>query len=81
MTLDTIVMLAGTAVLVLQFLGFPQALDNVFYFILGIFILGLGVAVRRNVHKALAEKKATRRTDVFIENTSLDAQKDQKAAL
>lgn len=73
MTLDTIVMLAGGAVLVLQFLGFPQSWDNVFYFILGIFILGLGIAVRRNAHQALAEKKAARRTDVFVENTSFDS--------
>lgn len=49
MTLDASIMLAGVAVLFLQFLGFPQSWDNIFYIILGICVVALGIVVRRRV--------------------------------
>ena len=47
MTLDTLIMFSGAFVALLPFLGFPQDLDAVFFFLAGIFIVGLGVTVRR----------------------------------
>ena len=47
MTLDTLIMLAGTFVAVLPFLGFPSSWDTVLLFLAGIFIIGLGITLRR----------------------------------
>lgn len=47
MTLDTLIMLAGVLVALLPFLGFPSSWDTVFFFLLGILVIGLGIAVRR----------------------------------
>ncbi len=47
MTLDTLIMLAGVLVALLPFLGFPSSWDTVIFFILGVVVIGLGIAVRR----------------------------------
>jgi len=47
MTLDALIMLSGGFVAVLPFLGFPNNWDTVLFFLAGIFIIGLGIVVRR----------------------------------
>ncbi len=47
MTVDTLLMLLGTFVAILPFLGFPQSWDTVLFFLAGIFIVALGIVVRR----------------------------------
>lgn len=47
MTLDTLIMLAGAFIALLPFLGFPSAWDTALLFCLGVFIIALGIAVRR----------------------------------
>ena len=47
MTLDTLIMLAGVLVALVPFLGFPSSWDTVIFFLLGVIVIGLGIAVRR----------------------------------
>ena len=47
MTLDALIMLAGAFVAVLPFLGFPYSWDTALLFLAGVFIVGLGIVVRR----------------------------------
>ena len=47
MTLDALIMLCGTLVALLPFLGFPLRWDNVILVILGVFVIALGIIVRR----------------------------------
>ncbi|OGG54061.1 hypothetical protein A3C20_00545 [Candidatus Kaiserbacteria bacterium RIFCSPHIGHO2_02_FULL_55_25] len=47
MTLDALIMLSGGFVAVLPFLGFPNSWDSVLFFLAGVFIIGLGIVVRR----------------------------------
>ena len=49
MTLDTLIMLAGSLIALLPFLGFPSSWDTAIFFILGVVVIGLGIAVRRRV--------------------------------
>jgi len=51
MTLDALIMGAGAFVAVLSFLGFPGSWDRALFLIAGIFIVGLGIAVRRGAGK------------------------------
>ena len=51
MTLDTLIMLSGAFVAVLPFLGFPTNWDTIFLVAVGIFVVGLGIAVHRTMHK------------------------------
>lgn len=48
MTLDASIMAAGVAVAIVPFLGFPSSWDRVIFFILGIVVVSLGIAVRRS---------------------------------
>ena len=41
-------MFAGAAVALLPYLGFPNSWDSVFFLLLGIFVIALGIVVRRN---------------------------------
>lgn len=64
MTLDALIMLLGTVVALVPFLGFPIKWDNVILVVLGVCIVFLGIAVRR---------RGKRRTQagssgVFVEN-------------
>lgn len=66
MTLDTLIMLAGVFVAALPFLGFPSSWDRVLLLIVGILIIGLGVALRRrNVPRKQNERK-----EMFTANDS-----------
>ncbi len=47
MTTDALIILAGALIALLPFLGFPSSWDTVFFFILGIFVVSLGIVVRR----------------------------------
>jgi hypothetical protein len=47
MTLDALVMLAGTLVAFLSVAGFPPSVYKPLFFILGIFTIALGIVVRR----------------------------------
>ena len=47
MTLDTLIMLTGAFIVVEPQLGFPAEWDTVLLFCAGIFVIALGVAVRR----------------------------------
>ena len=66
MTLDTLIMLAGALVAVLPFLGFPNSWDKVFFFLLGVFVVGLGIVVRRR----LGDTRSPRGNgDTYVEST------------
>ncbi|HUO56015.1 MAG TPA: hypothetical protein VMU27_01075 [Candidatus Paceibacterota bacterium] len=47
MSLDALIMLAGALVAVMPFLGFPLSWQVWIIFLLGVIIIGLGIAVRR----------------------------------
>lgn len=47
MTLDALIMGAGALVALLPFLGFPQSWDKILFFLLGAFVIALGIVVRR----------------------------------
>ena len=47
MSLDSLIMLSGAFVALLPFLGFPNSWDTVLFFLAGIFIISLGITVRR----------------------------------
>lgn len=49
MTLDALIMLAGALVAALPFLGFPNSWDSVLLFLIGVFIVALGIIVRRRM--------------------------------
>ena len=49
MTIDALIMLLGAIVAVLPFLGFPENWDTVFFFLAGVFIIALGIVVRRRL--------------------------------
>ena len=64
MTLDALIMLSGGFVAVLPFLGFPNSWDSVLLFLAGIFIIGLGIVVRRRgVGSAEDKTEETRGSD------------------
>lgn len=47
MTLDTLIIGSGAFVALLPFLGFPNSWDTTLLFLAGIFVVGLGINVRR----------------------------------
>jgi hypothetical protein len=47
MTLDALIMLSGVLVAALPFLGFPNAWDTWIFFAIGVFVIALGIVVRR----------------------------------
>lgn len=47
MTIDALIMFAGALVALMPFLGFPVRWDTVIFFVLGVCIVSLGIAVRR----------------------------------
>jgi len=47
MTVDTLIMLSGAFVALLPFLGFPSGWDKAMLLIVGIFVISLGIVVRR----------------------------------
>jgi len=67
MSLDALIMLAGALVAVLPFLGFPAGWDTAFYFLLGVFIIALGIVVRRSTHTPPAS--SPKQGSMFSEST------------
>jgi hypothetical protein len=62
MTLDALIMLSGAFVALLPFLGFPTSWDTVLLFVIGLFIVALGiVARRRGLGLPEEEREALRR--------------------
>ena len=41
-------MFAGACVALLPYLGFPNSWDSVFFLLLGVFVIALGIVVRRS---------------------------------
>lgn len=64
MTLDTLIMFVGAMVALLPFLGFPNSWDKVILFLLGVFVIALGILVRRR----LGGHNARGRGETFVEN-------------
>lgn len=70
MTLDALIMLVGALVALLPFLGFPHSWDTVFFFILGVVVIALGIIVRRrDSHQSVPKK-------TFVENGPMNDQSD-----
>ena len=65
MTLDALIILAGTLVAMLPFAGFPNSWDTVIFFFLGLLVIGLGIVVRRRTDDL---KPPVRRSNEFIEH-------------
>jgi len=66
MTLDALIMLVGALVAMLPFLGFPNSWDTVFFFILGIVVIALGIIVRRRGSHHVPSKQT------FVENAPVN---------
>lgn len=67
MTVDSLILLAGGLIALLPFLGIPNRIDTVLFALLGVFVISLGIVIRRR-----KEKKPRRRTSreaQFVENT------------
>ncbi|MEK7098362.1 MAG: hypothetical protein AAB908_00510 [Patescibacteria group bacterium] len=47
MSLDALIMLVGVLVTLLPFLGLPLKWDNIVLVVLGVFVIALGIIVRR----------------------------------
>lgn len=70
MTTDTLIMFAGAFVVTLPFLGFPNSWDNTLFFLAGVFIISLGIVVRRRRgHSSSAH--ATKDNSTFVANVPL----------
>lgn len=67
MTLDSVIMLVGAVIAVLPFLGFPQRWDSVLYFLLGMIVIGLGIAVRRG-NARVPKRTSPRRAATYVES-------------
>ena len=68
MTIDTLIMLSGAFVAILPFLGFPNSWDSVLFFIAGIFIISLGIVVRRR-GASMTPRPTEKNGGTFVENT------------
>lgn len=68
MTLDTLIIASGAFVGLLPFLGFPNSWDTALFFLAGVFIVGLGIVVRRRRGE---EETAARRASTFVERAPL----------
>lgn len=58
MTLDALIMLAGAFVVIEPQLGFPTTWDTVILFVVGVVIIGLGIAIRRRGLKESTSMKS-----------------------
>lgn len=57
MTIDALIMLGGAFVAVLPFLGFPNSWDTFFFICAGVFIIALGIVVRRRLGRSSGAPK------------------------
>jgi type IV secretory pathway TrbD component len=67
MTLDALIIFSGALVAVLPFLGFPNSWDAAFFLVLGVFIVALGIAVRRKGARLDAPRQV--RDPHFVDTT------------
>lgn len=59
MTLDTLIILSGALVAFLSIAGFPPSIYKPMFFILGFFVIALGIIVRRaRGERETAERKS-----------------------
>ena len=65
MSLDALIILAGALIAVMPFLGFPISWQVWIFFILGIVVVLLGIAVRRRGGRPVAKN---RRKGEFVES-------------
>ncbi len=72
MSLDALIMFSGALVALLPFLGFPNSWDAVLFLILGLFIVVLGIVVRRR-RKRVPRPERIERTESanIVPNTPL----------
>ena len=70
MTLDTMIMLAGSFVALLPFLGFPNSWDSVLLLIIGVLIVILGILVRREQNSE--SNSYVRNSDAFVESRPIE---------
>lgn len=63
MTLDTLIILSGALVAFLSIAGFPPSLYKPMFFILGFFVVGLGIIVRRQRGERETAERKTRTTN------------------
>ena len=75
MSLDALIMLLGALVAVMPFLGFTVAMQMWIFFILGIIIIGLGIAVRRRGQK---QRSVRPRKGEFVESIPSDTLYDSE---
>ena len=68
MTLDALIMLAGVLVALLPFLGFPLTWDNVILVILGVFVIALGIIVRRRGLVRRFPSQNQKENEAFVES-------------
>lgn len=74
MTLDALIMLAGAFVATLPFLGLPNAWDAGLFLAAGVFVIALGIVVRRRdkrvftapVRAESMEQSHTSPTDIHV---------------
>lgn len=69
MTLDSLILLAGGLIAVLPFLGIPNRIDTILFTLLGIFVISLGIVIRRRKEKKPRRRSA--REPQFVENAPL----------
>jgi len=65
MSLDTLIILVGVLVAVMPFLGFTVAMQMWIIFILGLIVIGLGIALRR---RSGVTPKPRRRRGEYVES-------------
>jgi hypothetical protein len=69
MTVDALIMLCGALVALMPFLGFPANWDSIIFFILGIFVVALGIAVRRQQVRKQEVRRPLRKPELYSEST------------
>lgn len=67
MTLDALIMFSGALIALIPFLGFPLKWDNVILVVLGVFIIALGIVIRR---RGLVKRSAINKGNgtLFVES-------------
>lgn len=71
MSLDALIMFSGALVALLPFLGFPNSWDAVMFLVLGLFIVTLGVVVRRRRKKTPRPERSERDVTTMTPNVPL----------
>ena len=61
-TLDALIILSGSLVALVPYMGLPRAWDDRLLVILGVFILSLGIVVRRRKYRP------AQKTEAFVES-------------